>query len=139
MIEESLSDLNTKFTGYRKLMVHLESLAEEAKTESKRLAEIARVRQNKVDRLKGRLYQFMTAHNIDKVETPLGTFAIQNNGGALPVEIDEYLLEHPEELPEGYRIVEFKPDKRAIGQALKDGESLDFARYGERGTHLRIK
>jgi len=138
-LAEAKDNLTDKLTGYRRYMAHLDGLAEIAEAEAKRIADIARVRRNKIDRCKDRLYHFMTAHGIDKVVTPIGTFAIQKNGGALPIEIDDYLVAHPEELPEGYRQVEFKPDKIAIKNALSGGEELEFAQFGARGTHLRVK
>ena len=34
--------------------------------------------------------------------------------------------------------IQQKPDNDKIRQALKEGKELDFAKFGERGTHLKI-
>lgn len=71
-----------------------------------------------------------------KVQGEAYTISVQKNGGALPLEIYEGM--DPNDYP-GHTIVHREWDKGAIRQALEDGYELQFARLGERGTHLRIR
>jgi len=127
-----------KFTGYRQVIANISALAEAAANEAKRLQAIAKARTNAVDQLKRRLFTYMQLHGLDRVETPLGVFRVQNAGGARIVDLDPRVEEFPEELPEGYRKVVFSPDKVAIRKALEAGEDIDFASLRERGKILVI-
>ena len=68
----------------------------------------------------------------DKVQTAHYTFAIQKNGGKLPLKIIG-------EVPANYKRVVYEDDKDKIRKELEGGKKLDFAVLEERGTHLRIK
>jgi len=65
------------------------------------------------------------------------TIKTVKNGGALPLKYAEDVK--PEDVPERFRKVEYSFDTDAIKTALDAGEFLNFAWYGERGTHLSIK
>jgi hypothetical protein len=133
------AERDSKIDGYCALVKHFEATAAARKAEAARVDALATTDLNNAKRLKTRLHQFFMAHEIQKIETLRFKVARQNNGGALPIVIDPLLLEHPEEIPEGYRRVIFSPDMIAIADALKRGESFDWAVFGERGEHLRIR
>jgi hypothetical protein len=133
------TELDTKIDGYCALYKHFEAMQKARVDEANRLLALATTDGNNAKRLKTRLHQFFMAHNISKMETLRFKVARQNNGGALPIILDPAVEEHPEEIPEGYRRVVFSPDMNAIANALKAGETFDWAVFGERGEHLRIR
>jgi hypothetical protein len=155
-----------KLDGYGALIKQFEAYAKARNEEAKRLSNMASVDANNAGRLKSRLKVFMEQHKTPKIETDRFKFAIQNNGGTVPVILSADAELHPEELPEKYRKVVFQPDMNAIRvdlerltalqqQALEnnldmsdeDARELDdlvhilpsLAELGTRGTHLRIR
>lgn len=162
-------DRANKIDSYCALIRKNDSLEKAARDEGNRILALAGVRANLVKRLKTRLKEHLETTGQTKFETAISKVWIQNNGGALPVVIEPEYLEHPEELPEGFRAVRFEPDLKAINAALtelatkrlaleglkgrnqlEEAENLateiadleaeiDFAKFGERGTHLRLK
>ena len=44
-----------------------------------------------------------------------------------------------QEVPDSFKKVILEIDKTKIREALESGQSFEWARIGERGTHLRIK
>lgn len=130
-------ELETKLDNYAALIRQTEARAEARRTEIARLTSLVVADSNRTARLKERLKYFFDSRRISKFETARYKFAIANNGGKLPLEIDG----DPELLPEPYRRIRvtITPDQDAIRAALETGEQLDFARFGERGTNLRIK
>ena len=129
-----------KFDGYGALIRNLESRAKARKEEAARINALARPDENLAKRLKTRLKFFMeNVFQVEKVETLKFRFAVQKNGGAVPVIVEDYYVENSVELPEEFRRVAFEPDLPKIREALEQGRELDFARLGERGTSLRIK
>lgn len=132
-----LDDRDNKLDRYAALMKFQQMLADAAKVEAKRLSELAQVRQNRVAALKARLKMYFEANGITKIETAKHAFTIAGNGGKLPLVIDENTK--PEAVPECFRQVTIGFAQDAIRATLESGEELDFARLGERGTHLRVK
>ena len=114
-----------------------DSRSEVRKKESDRIAKLAKYDANKVKRLKWMILNFLQTHDVKKIETDFNTVTRTENGVA-PVILDKYFEENPNELEERFRLVSFKPNLKEIAQALKDGEKLDFAKFGEKGENLRI-
>lgn len=93
--------------------------------------------QNTIDRLEELAKDYIERNVPEgKVEGEVYTISVQKNGGVLPLEIYEGM--DPNDYP-GHTIVRREWDTGAIRQALEDGYELQFARLGERGTHLRIR
>lgn len=132
-----LDNRDIKLDRYAALIQFNQTLADAAKAEAKRCADLARIRENRVAAMKARLKMYFEANGITKIETAKHAFTIAGNGGKLPLVIDENTK--PEAAPECFQKVTVDFDQDAIRAALESGEELDFARLGERGTHLRVK
>lgn len=151
--------LVVKIDGYAALIAELAFRAEARKAEAKRLADLARVDENKAKALKERLKVFFDRHGLRDLQTERHRFTVVQNGGAralvLPDGVDVSAL------PERYatpRTV-YELDKDALRADLAVFEDLtqddeDGERYAEmcaeaglpggvylakRGTTLRIK
>lgn len=128
-------ELEVKAENYAKIIRELEGTVEIIKTEQKRLADKKSKLEANVKRLKDNLQEAMTATGKTKFKTDLFSFAIQKNGGALPVIVDVDTAELPDEL---VQITE-KPDLKAIAKFLEEEPDCKYAHFGERGESLRIK
>ena len=128
-------ELEVKAENYAKIIKELEGSVEVIKMEQKRLADKKGKLEANVKKLKDNLQEAMTATGKTKFKTDLFSFAIQKNGGALPVIVDVDTAELPDELV----VVTEKPDLKAIGELLKSDPNCKYAHYGERGESLRIK
>ena len=126
-----------KLDHYAALITELEKRAEARKAEAKRLADRARVDTNRSAFLKERLKVHFLRHGRKVVETRRYRITHALNGGLLPLLLDV----EAEALPEAYRveIVEHRPNLEALRAALDASEPLAFARYGERGSAIRIR
>lgn len=143
---------DAKLDNYAALYRTLDARAEMRKAEAARLTDLAAVDGNTAERLKKRLKVFFELHELTTVQTDHFRLSLVNNGGAAPIEVDDNVKEHPEQLPEEYRKVSFSVNmlavreklqiiaaKQAAGQELTADDQLPWARLGERGQHLRIK
>lgn len=142
-IDKWLADLgderDTKIDNYCALVKEFEHRAASRLQEANRIKALATTDANAASRLKVRLYEFLKAHDIKKLETLRFKVSRQANGGTLPVLLAKDVQENPEKLPEEFRRVKYEPDITFIAAALDAGETFEWARYGERGEHLRIK
>lgn len=138
LLTEMNKDRDNKFDGYLGLIASLNNRCDARKKEAERLSKLAKTDENKIKRLKWCLLNFMTLHNLETVETVKYRLSRSLNASA-PVVLDKYYEENPAELEERFRTVTFKPNLQEIAKALKDGETLDFAKFGNRGENLKIK
>ena len=126
-----------KLDNYCALIAELEARATARKAEAKRLGDRARVDENKAKSLKLRLHEFFECHQLKTVETVRYRLTLATNGGQLPIVLDEnYSVT---QMPEPFVQLSRSPDMEAIRRALQAGETLEFARLGERGKAIRIK
>lgn len=130
-------DRDKKIDAIIAVIRNFETRAEIRKKESDRFAKLAKFDTNKVKRLKWMILNFLQTHNVKKIETDFNVVTRAENGVS-PVVLDKRYEEHPEELEERFRTVSFKPNLKEIAQALKDGEKLDFAKFGLKGENLKI-
>lgn len=128
-------ELETKADGYARVIRNLESQIKAFKDEEKRIAENRKKLETGVERLKSNLFDSMKVTGKEKFKTDLFSFAIQKNGGALPVIVDVSTDDLPDDL---VQITE-KPDLKAIAKYIEDTGDLTYAHFGERGESLRIK
>ncbi len=129
---------SAKVDGYINLIKRWDMQAAAAKSELEQYRKIAQVRENRIMRLKQRLKEHMEHTHQQKIETVSGrTVAIQNNGGLIPMEIDPDV--NPQAIPEKFRRIVVELNTTAVRAALSAGETLPFARLGQRGTQLRIR
>ena len=91
-------------------------------------------KQNRIDNIKEYLRGNMEASGIKKIQCPL--FTINCVGGRAMVSIDD-----EESIPDEYMTVTVttKADKKAILDALKNGESIEGASLTESKSSIRIK
>lgn len=126
------ANLDRKIDGYCSLIQNIDALANAASAEAKRLADLARVRSNKVNGLKDRLKFALETLRMKKVQTARFQVSVCGNGGLAPLDIHGPVPEHYiKHIPQ--------VDNDSIRADLESGKSLDFAVLMNRGTHLRIK
>lgn len=147
-----------KLDRYGALIRTFEARAEIQEKEAARLMERAQVNRNAVKRLKDRLLMHLERTGRTKADGHLYSFTVSKNGGKLPLETDpvdpmdveprfrraSLVLMAPTEetleaLREQCKRLDVTLDTEAVRDALDAGEPVPFARYGERGKHLRIK
>ena len=114
------------------------AMADAQKAEAKHLAEKAKANENRAERLAKWAALCMSVEGVTSRVAGPYTFAIVNNGGALPLVL---ATEDPAKFPVRFQRVKTELDKTAISDALKTGSAeLDgLASLGERGRSLRIK
>ena len=134
-LEIAEAEIEAKAEGYAYIIKNLEGDIAGFKAEEKRLAEKRRTAENAIDRLKGNLYEAMNRTGKTKFKSGTFTFAIQKNGGALPVLVDADVTEIPDDLCKITR----EPDKKALAAYIEETGDVSYAHFGERGTSLRIK
>lgn len=129
------SQRESKINGYCGLIREMELRAEARKAEAKRLMEASDRAAALADNLKARLLFALKSMDIKKIETPLYTVTRANNGGKLPMVVDE------ENVPLEYQelVQSTKVNKDKIRADLEAGKVLTFAKLGERGERLSIK
>ena len=126
-------EVGLKADDYAAVITMLNGKADTIDTEIKRLTAMKKAIDNNVDRMKNCLQYAMESMDKTEIRTDLHTFKIQKNGGKLPLIINE------EDVPDSFKRVIVETDPEKIRKALDEGQELDFAHYGERGTHLRIR
>lgn len=133
--EELALELQNKSANIIGYIKNSESLIEAIKTEEKRLADMRKLGEKKLDKFKGYVKENMDKLELDKIQTELGTLTIAKN--PISVEItNEY------EIPNEFRteIVTTKIDKTAIKNHFKEtGEIIPGIKIISDKTSLRIK
>lgn len=130
-IEMIEADMDTKADGYAKIIKSMDGDTAQIDAEIKRLQNRKASISNRQKALKQRLYDTMKATGRTKFKTPLFSFAIQQNGGARPVDLTDVV---PDEwLKPG------DPDTKRIREYLEAGHDLPFATLADRGESLRIR
>ena len=124
-----------KVAGYVAMIRRLELSAEAYDAEVKRLTANRNAMRNTAQRLKDRLCEAMCRRGEDEHETPLGRVRVQR-ASTRPVVV----LVEVDALPERFRRISVSADKRALTDALKDGdeEALRCAELAEPSPYLRI-
>jgi hypothetical protein len=113
-------ELEKKADGLIKYFVNIDTQIEIIDSEIKRLQDLKKSKNNKVDRLKKYIVDNILLLNKTKVETPLGNFSIRKSES---VEVDMSML-HTKYLKQK---IEYSADKIAIKEAIKKGEKVDGA------------
>ena len=123
-----------KIDAYGWVIKQLESEMTQAKAVRDDFAAKAKVRENRIELLKGLLKQHLIATGQTKVEGRDFKVALQKNGGALPVEVfDETII------PSHLLVVTTMPNKTAIREAIESGIEVPGAILGERGQSVRVR
>jgi hypothetical protein len=135
-LEAKETDLAVKLDNYIDLIRRLEGEAKIAEEEKVRYARMVSSRLNAVEQLKANLKLHLEAIEATKVITAKQRRVWLQSNGTAPLILDDGVTE--ETLPEKFVRVVRSIDRVAIGHAIKSGAELPFARYGEKGTHIRI-
>lgn len=131
-LDEAIED---KADGYAKVIKNMESSLDAIKKEQERLSTRKSTLESGIKRLKENLQTAMIATDKRKFKTDLFSFAIQKNGGKVPVILDVEVDQLPDDLVK----VERKPDLGAIAAYIEDTGDVTYAHLGERGESLRIR
>ena len=133
-LEAVLGEIEVKADGYAVVLAEIEGRINTVNREIGRLEAIESALSNTRRRMIDRLKTAMEDIGKKEIKTDLHKFKIVNNGGKLPMTVQEDCV------PEEYTKTEVKvtPDKDKIRAALESGEVLPFAQLQERGTHLKI-
>lgn len=126
-------EVGLKADSYAAVITLLTGKADTIDNEIKRLSVIKKAIDDNVHRMKDALQHAMEVMDKSEIKTDLHSFKICKNGGKLP------LIVRSEDVPDQYMRVIYEVDNDLIRAALDKGHELDFAYYGERGTHLRIR
>lgn len=123
------TEYETKVENYIKVMKNLETDVEARKNEIKRLTELNKADEKKKEHLKDTLSASMSLTGHERVDTPLFKVSFRKSQA---VEVDETVL------PEAYKIVTWKADKKRLKEDLKNGLEIIGASLVER-KNLSIK
>lgn len=136
-----LNQRDAKLDNYARLIATCDAKAKARREEAARLSKLATTDANLAERLKARLKTYFEVAGIQQIETSLHKFALQANGGALALDIDDECLRDPALLPEDYRetVTQIVTRTDKIRESLEAGVELPFARLRPRGTHVRIR
>lgn len=108
------------------------------RAEAERIEKLAKPDQKLTEQLRGRLLDYLQAHDISRFETTRFRVSVKTKGGKQPVRFEGEL----DELPERFiRIIPEKKelDKEELYRALTAGEEVPGARLEERPPILEIK
>lgn len=133
--EELGEERDQKLDNYAALIADIDTRAQVRRDEAKRLVDRARIDENKAALLKERLRLFFESHGLKTLETSRYRLTLAQNGGKLPLLVDVSV----EGLPEEYIRLSKAPALGTIRADLEAGKELPFARFGERGSSIRIK
>lgn len=133
-LEGVAGEIEVKSEGYVAIINRLDMEIDACKKQRDMWVHNLKVRENAMNRLKTRLSEAMVQLGKDEIKAGANTIKLTNNGGQLPI---MYTADVPKEYIKT-TIVEEK-DTEKIRQALNEGKDLGFAKFGERGKHIRIK
>lgn len=127
--------VEVKSTNVALFVRNLEASADAIKAAEEKMAARRRAIENRANSLREYLKIQMLRTGIVKVECPYFKISIRDNPAAVVIDatnlIPDAYLHQPEPPPAA-------PDKKAIGQALKDGKDVPGAHL-ERGQRVEIK
>ena len=136
VVEEYALAVGEKRDACAAVMRRLDSEAEYVGVEIKRLQAIKAQRENAAERLRGYVLSIMQAHNLVKVRGVTTTFTVVQNPES--VEIGLYAAALPAEYQ---RVIpaSVEADKRAIKDALKNGEDVPGCRLKPGAYRLQVR
>ena len=134
-LESIEGDIEDKADNYAVIIKELLGDAEACKQEKLRLEARQKSFENRAKILKDKLEEVMRETGKTKFKTARFSFAIQKNGGKLPLIIDD-INKVPNEY---FKHTEKELDNMKIRDAIDVGKEIPFAHYGEQGESLRIR
>ena len=133
--EQLALELQQKGSGIIGYTQNEEALIEAVDFQIKRLQDLKKARQNKLEKFKQYVKENMDRLGITKMDTELGTLSIAKN----PMSVE---IENEEEIPKEFKqqVITTKIDKTAIKNHFKaTGEIIPGTRIIDDKTSLRIK
>ena len=131
-LEGLTGEIELKANGLLQVVRGIEADIDAVDAEIKRLQEIKKVRQNRIDSLRDYLRFNMQNAGISSIKCPL--FSITLAAGRDMVVIDDLEL-----IPKKYQRIRVEADKTAILQTLRAGRIVPGASLGKSQESLRIK
>lgn len=128
-------EIEEKADSYAVVMQELKAESDKLKAEIDRLAARRKSLDANADAMKKRLQESMIATGKTKFKTTLFSFAIQKNGGKIPVIVDVDCTDLPDELV----TIKESPNLDAIAKYIEENGDTKYGHFGERGESLRIK
>jgi hypothetical protein len=127
---------DAKADDYAALIRTAETRAAARNEESERMRKLAQDDEALASRLRLALMTAMKETGRLKVQTARFKLSVQNNGGKIPVIIND-----ESSLPEAFRVpkVSITIDKDGIREELEKGVTVPGATLGERGQRLNLK
>jgi hypothetical protein len=137
-LKETEGNLAAKLESIARLFRELEARAAVRKAEEEKLAKGRKAIENQAKRLKDWTKFCLEANGTANIEAGPYTFAIQKNGGVVPMRL---LTEDVEKIPVAFLETKVTINNAAIRAALEAGDesAATVAELSERGTSLRIK
>jgi hypothetical protein len=144
MLSATGAELAEKLDNYARLITYYQDRAALRKAEAEpygnecaRLKALAAADEADAKRLKDRLKVYMETTGVKKLESNFHKFTLAQNGGKLPLIVDDGVT--IADIPSEFHRVDVSVDNSAVRAVLESGESLEWARLGERGSSIRIK
>jgi hypothetical protein len=127
---------DAKADGYGQVISEVERRGEARRAEADRLKRLAEADEVLSQRLRMMLLEAMRSTGRTKVETERYRISVRQNGGKIPV-----IVEDETAIPAEYRGMRMLTtvDKDSIREALEAGTAVAGARLGERGFRLDLK
>lgn len=124
---------DAKLIGICRLIRNFEAFVAGCRDEKARLDCNIRVGENAVSGLKGLLLMLVETFGKDgRMEA--GTFKVRKQANPPSVKLSC----EPWQLPDWCRVIEYKPNTKAIVDRIKAGDEVSFATYESGGSHVRI-
>jgi len=124
--------LQSKAIDYSYVIKQLDSDCEQIDAELKRLQQIKKVRANLAERLKDTISNAMNLYEVEKIETPLIKLSFRNS--------ESVEITNEQQLDAKFIVTKTvtTPDKKAIKDAIKNGEVVEGATISY-NKNLQIK
>lgn len=132
-LEGVIGEIEAKGEGYVAVLNRLDMELEACKKQKEEWEYRYKVRKNAIERLKNRLSDAMLMMGKDQIQAGANVIKLRKNGGKLPL---IYCGDTPKEYLK--TTITFENDNEKIRKALDEGKELDFVKYGERGSHVKI-
>lgn len=127
---------DAKADDYAALIRQCDAMSTARAAEAERMKRLSDADALLSSRLKNALLLAMNAVGRTKIKTARFNLSIAQNGGKIPVLVDDETL-----IPAEYKIPCYSEtvDKEALRSALESGKVVEGARLGKRGSRLSIK
>jgi Siphovirus Gp157 len=117
---EAQGDVTAKLDNYAALIESLKTYAEQRKFQAERMRALARVDENKVERLRELLKVYFRRHGLEKFKTPRFTIGLQTSGGKRALTVPPSWEQDPTLAPAAFRKIVVTLDTDTIRRVVED-------------------